>query len=269
MRKNRSQAEPVIPDPSPGEGDRSESLPLRALDTYRGWPKWLRIAAPAFVALLGIGALTSGEEEPTVEAAASEDADLSTTSQPEFDDPVAETSEVLDEMQAELSTLSHDQLVELVMSACVQLETKSTTEDVSNAVVESLDDELETVTASEVEGFGDILDSAAPELCPDGVAAHPTLIRTLARKGAAMTPTTTAPPTTTTAAPTTTAVPVTAPPTTVPPPPPTTAAPQPAAPSVYYKNCDAARAAGAAPVRVGDPGYASHLDRDGDGVGCE
>jgi Excalibur calcium-binding domain len=41
------------------------------------------------------------------------------------------------------------------------------------------------------------------------------------------------------------------------------------APSVYYANCDAARAAGAAPVRVGDPGYASHLDRDGDGVGCE
>ncbi|MGW7091347.1 excalibur calcium-binding domain-containing protein [Streptomyces sp. NPDC054874] len=37
----------------------------------------------------------------------------------------------------------------------------------------------------------------------------------------------------------------------------------------YYKNCDAARAAGAAPVEEGDPGYAPHLDRDGDGVGCE
>ena len=37
----------------------------------------------------------------------------------------------------------------------------------------------------------------------------------------------------------------------------------------YYRNCSAARAAGAAPVRRGDPGYASHLDRDGDGVGCE
>lgn len=37
----------------------------------------------------------------------------------------------------------------------------------------------------------------------------------------------------------------------------------------YYANCTAARAAGAAPVRVGDPGYARHLDRDGDGVGCE
>jgi hypothetical protein len=36
-----------------------------------------------------------------------------------------------------------------------------------------------------------------------------------------------------------------------------------------YANCSAARAAGAAPVRVGDPGYGRHLDRDGDGVGCE
>ncbi|MET9031758.1 excalibur calcium-binding domain-containing protein [Streptomyces mirabilis] len=39
--------------------------------------------------------------------------------------------------------------------------------------------------------------------------------------------------------------------------------------SVYYENCAAARAAGAAPVHVGDPGYSRHLDRDGDGVGCE
>ena len=36
-----------------------------------------------------------------------------------------------------------------------------------------------------------------------------------------------------------------------------------------YANCSAARAAGAAPVRRGDPGYGSHLDRDDDGVGCE
>lgn len=36
-----------------------------------------------------------------------------------------------------------------------------------------------------------------------------------------------------------------------------------------YRNCAAARAAGAAPVRRGDPGYGPHLDRDGDGIGCE
>ncbi|WP_218915951.1 excalibur calcium-binding domain-containing protein [Brevibacterium senegalense] len=39
--------------------------------------------------------------------------------------------------------------------------------------------------------------------------------------------------------------------------------------SVYFENCTAAREAGAAPVHAGEPGYASHLDRDGDGVGCE
>ena len=39
--------------------------------------------------------------------------------------------------------------------------------------------------------------------------------------------------------------------------------------SVYYENCDAVRAAGADPIHVGDPGYESHLDRDGDGTGCE
>ncbi|WP_027459245.1 excalibur calcium-binding domain-containing protein [Deinococcus murrayi] len=51
---------------------------------------------------------------------------------------------------------------------------------------------------------------------------------------------------------------------------PRTAAPAPApASSVHYKNCAAARAAGAAPVRVGQPGYGTHLDRDRDGVGCE
>lgn len=37
----------------------------------------------------------------------------------------------------------------------------------------------------------------------------------------------------------------------------------------YFANCSAARAAGAAPVREGQPGYSRKLDRDGDGVGCE
>lgn len=39
--------------------------------------------------------------------------------------------------------------------------------------------------------------------------------------------------------------------------------------TVYFKNCTEARAAGAAPVYQGQPGYAKHLDRDGDGVGCD
>lgn len=36
-----------------------------------------------------------------------------------------------------------------------------------------------------------------------------------------------------------------------------------------FRSCAEARAAGKAPVRRGQPGYGPHLDRDGDGVGCE
>jgi len=39
--------------------------------------------------------------------------------------------------------------------------------------------------------------------------------------------------------------------------------------SVYYPNCAAARAAGAAPIYRGQPGYRPALDRDNDGVACE
>ncbi|MDM8083729.1 DUF1524 domain-containing protein [Cellulomonas cellasea] len=45
--------------------------------------------------------------------------------------------------------------------------------------------------------------------------------------------------------------------------------PESAPESAPYKNCAEAWSAGAAPVRLGDPGYAPHLDGDGDGVGCE
>jgi len=45
-------------------------------------------------------------------------------------------------------------------------------------------------------------------------------------------------------------------------------APQPEA-DAHYQNCDAVRAAGAAPIRSGDPGWQPKFDRDGDGVGCE
>ena len=42
-----------------------------------------------------------------------------------------------------------------------------------------------------------------------------------------------------------------------------------AAANVYYADCDAVRAAGADPIRAGDPAYSTKLDRDGDGIGCE
>jgi Protein of unknown function (DUF1524)/Excalibur calcium-binding domain len=48
---------------------------------------------------------------------------------------------------------------------------------------------------------------------------------------------------------------------------PAPAAPAPAA--AYYANCAAAKAAGAAPLYAGSPGYRAGLDRDSDGVACE
>ena len=38
---------------------------------------------------------------------------------------------------------------------------------------------------------------------------------------------------------------------------------------VFYQSCAAARAAGAAPLHRGEPGYSAKLDRDGDGIACE
>ncbi|CAH1209610.1 hypothetical protein PAECIP111893_03074 [Paenibacillus plantiphilus] len=39
--------------------------------------------------------------------------------------------------------------------------------------------------------------------------------------------------------------------------------------NVTYKNCTQVKAAGAAPLHKGDPGYSRKLDKDGDGVACE
>jgi hypothetical protein len=46
-------------------------------------------------------------------------------------------------------------------------------------------------------------------------------------------------------------------------------APVPAPAAVVYANCDAVRAAGAAPIYAGTPGYSTKLDRDKDGIGCD
>ncbi|NKQ53452.1 hypothetical protein HFP15_11230 [Amycolatopsis sp. K13G38] len=57
---------------------------------------------------------------------------------------------------------------------------------------------------------------------------------------------------------------------TTPPAPTTPASTQDSAPvAVYFKNCAEAKAAGAAPLHRGDPGYRPQLDRDHDGTACE
>lgn len=47
------------------------------------------------------------------------------------------------------------------------------------------------------------------------------------------------------------------------------AGPKPTALTHPFRNCAAARAAGAAPVFRGTPGYGPWLDGDDDGIGCE
>ncbi len=47
------------------------------------------------------------------------------------------------------------------------------------------------------------------------------------------------------------------------------AAVAPVAPGASYANCAAVRAAGAAPIYAGTPGFQAKFDGDGDGVGCE
>ncbi|WP_231580535.1 excalibur calcium-binding domain-containing protein [Corynebacterium kalinowskii] len=54
-----------------------------------------------------------------------------------------------------------------------------------------------------------------------------------------------------------------------PPPPAPAPAQAPAPAAASYGSCKEARAAGAAPLYKGSPGYSSKLDRDGDGVACE
>lgn len=41
------------------------------------------------------------------------------------------------------------------------------------------------------------------------------------------------------------------------------------APNVHYRNCAEARAAGAAPIYRGEPGYEERMDGDHDGIACE
>lgn len=46
-------------------------------------------------------------------------------------------------------------------------------------------------------------------------------------------------------------------------------APQSSGATRPFRSCAEARAAGAAPVLIGDPGYSARIDRDRDGVACE
>ena len=165
----------------------------------------------------------------------------------------------------DVAGVSEDEVEDLILGLCGG----SDSEELAGDVADLTDDTGDAREVLKAAGDG------AEVYCPEVVAEDPDLIKdsygaTVSLLAARQAPPSTIAPTTT-LAPTTTAPPP--PPTTVaPPPPPTTIAPPPPPPaptSVYYENCTAARNAGAAPVYRGEPGYGSHLDRDGDGVGCE
>jgi hypothetical protein len=40
-------------------------------------------------------------------------------------------------------------------------------------------------------------------------------------------------------------------------------------PGDYWSGCRSAKAAGTAPIYVGEPGYRAEMDGDGDGIACE
>lgn len=241
----------------------------RAVETYKGWPRWARIAAPTAAAFIAIGALGSTEDEPVeVDAVADVEESTTTSTAPEGVDLASLITEVPD-------GFADGDMEDIVSAACAELE-GSDTRGAASATFEVIDRRADDLTADQLGGVIEVLEDVVPQSCPELVDAHPQFLTELAALAPVATTTTT-----TTTAPTTTS---TAPPTTQPPPPPTTQAPPPPPPttqappppppptqsvSTYYENCSAAKAAGAAPVYRGDPGYGSHLDRDNDGVGCE
>lgn len=109
-------------------------------------------------------------------------------------------------------------------------------------------------------------------------APTPTVTETVTPSPVTKTVTPTTAPATVTETPTPSTTTVTAPPVTVTAPAAQMAPPSPPAPristatptraSTTYANCTEVRAAGAAPIRPGDPGWDPKFDRDGDGQGC-
>lgn len=274
----------------PLEGRPTGRGSATVVETFTAWPRWARIAAPVGAGVLVLGGIGSvagagdgdGDRE-AIAAAAAEDRTPVTFA------PLEEALEVAADLAPDgLSTWELERLIEATCDGLADGGGDDQAARVQARIAAAVPDAASFTDALAAAGAG------AELLCPDDVARRPSFLRAVA---SATTTSTTSAPTTTdaTVAPATTAPPATAPPATVPPatvppatvppttqaqtvapppppppPPPTTAAPPPPTqPSVYYANCAAARAAGAAPVYRGQPGYAPHLDRDGDGIGCE
>lgn len=115
----------------------------------------------------------------------------------------------------------------------------------------------------------DAVGAGADLYCPHAMGQAPGLKETVVASASAVAASQEAPPST---------VNLTPPPTTSPTgtasveeqaPPEETSADQASAASTNYASCVAVPAPGAAPPHADEPGYGSHVDRDGEGVGCE
>ncbi len=217
------------------------------------WPNWVRMAAPVTVGLLALGAIGScsgGDSASKVRAS-------TTTTTAEFR-TISETTG-LALAAAKAAGLTEAQTTSLVRWTCNAAGDTAGADTLARQII-GLD-----VDQAHLKPLIGALGNAAEADCPEAVADAPDMLNVTYAAGivllkAATTATTEA--TTTTLATTTTIAPTTAAP-----PPPTE--PPPAPPTAYYANCDAVRAAGAAPIHRGEPGYSAKLDRDGDGIACE
>jgi hypothetical protein len=221
---------------------------------YKGWPRWAQIGGLIAVVVPLVAACGGGDGTDKVEAA--DAAHFATI------EAAVEAADV------DVPGVTDTEIKALIQDICDSATSTELAREVSRLGIEDPTD-LRGV----IQGAG----SGAERHCPEVAAEDPDLmsatytaaIRTLH----ASTTTTTRAMTTTMPAPTTTTTapapppppPPTAPPTTQAPPPP----PPPEPAGVYYANCDAARAAGAAPIYAGEPGYRSGLDRDHDGMACD
>ena len=236
------------PRPLPG-GERSG-----VVDRYRGLPRWARVAAPVGVVVIALAVATSGADEGGERAVTT---DTSTTlGSDSIQDAAARA-------QAALGGVVDDGSLRSLIASLCYAGVGSAADDAAAIAT----DPVRLIEVIEAAGDG------AEGHCPEVVGGRPGLLNdvyvaalAVARPTTTTPPTTAAPPTTTAPVATTRAPVARSSPSTSPQPssPSTTQAP-----STYYKNCDAARAAGAAPVHRGDPGYGPHLDRDNDGIGCE
>ncbi|WP_033292083.1 thermonuclease family protein [Amycolatopsis jejuensis] len=262
-----------------------DSTPAASSGTRPKFPMWLTVTLSGFAVLFVLGAVLGKSEPPAPQPVAAPVTAATTSTTATSSTTAAPTTytveKVTDGATVDLagSDGSHRtvHLLGIVVATgnnCFAPETMtwastklagvavSITSETADGVALSLADGNDYATAALENGYAQLASTASDALRTAADSAQKAAVGLWAPpcKGVinAPTPTTPTPP---------------PPPKTsthVDPPPVKTEEPETKKPSaVYYKNCAAARAAGAAPLHVWDPGYRPALDRNRDGVACE